>query len=219
VITRCALWAAGGIGVLGVIGTAHATGIVSLPIFNLDKEGTIAQAYSGGLLLAAAGAAYVAAQSGAPARRALLMIAGVLVYMSFDEVFRIHEAIDAAVDFDWQVLYLPILAVAVAGWLGVERLVRSERVPHALWVGGAACWGVAQLLEMLQWDGVVRPGSINGAELSATEVDDALSQASYLVKMIPEELLEMSGSLMFAFVLARLAVRYARRRDGYLPAS
>jgi hypothetical protein len=205
--------------VLGVVGTAHATGLVSVPLFDLDKEGTVAQAYSGGLLLLAAGAAYVAAQSGAPARRALLMIAGVLVYMSFDEVFRIHEAIDAAVDFDWQVLYLPILAVAVGGWLGVERILRGRRVEHALWIGGAACWGVAQLLEMLQWDGVVRPGSIDGAELSAAEVEHALSQASYLLKMLPEELLEMSGSLMFAFVLARLAARYAGRSGRYLPAS
>jgi hypothetical protein len=41
--------------------------------------------------------------------------------------------------------------------------------------------------------------------------------------MLPEELLEMSGSLMFALVLAQLARRWvdigARRRADYLPAS
>jgi hypothetical protein len=221
-MTRCALWAAAGIAALGVVGAAHATDLVSLPLFDLDKEGTVPQAYSGGLLLVGAAAAYLAAQAGAP-RRALLLIGAVLVFMSFDEVFRIHEAIDAAVDFDWQVLYLPILVAAVVGWIGVERLVRGQRVTHALWIAGAACWAAAQILELLQWDGVVRPGSIDGAALTAAEVEEVLGQTSYLVKMIPEELLEMTGSLMFAFVLARLAAGYAggrgARREAYLPAT
>jgi hypothetical protein len=202
------------------VGTAHASGLVSLPLFDLDKEGTVPQAYSGGLLLVAAGAAYVASQSHALARLPLLMIAAVLVYMGFDEVFRLHEEVDAAVNFDWQVLYVPILVVALVGWLGVERLVRGRRVERALWIGGAACWAVAQTLEMFQWAGVMRPGSIDGRELSGAEVEHAVSQASYIVKMIPEELLELSGSLMFGFVLARLATRYAQeRREAYLPAS
>jgi hypothetical protein len=194
-----------------------------VPLFDLDKEGTVPQAYSGLLLLAATGAAYVAARSGAPAGRALLLIAAVLVYMSFDEVFRLHEEIDALVEFDWQVLYVPILVVALVGWVGVERVLRGRRVDHGLWIGGAGCWVVAQALEAFQWSGHVRPGSINGKELSDVQLDHELSQASYIVKMIPEEILEMGGSLLFAVVLARLAARYAgrsRERGGaYLPAS
>lgn len=119
-------------------------------------------------------------------------------------------------------LYAPILALALAGWLGVERLLRSERPAHALWIGGAACWLVAQVLEAFQWDGRVRPGSIHGKGLTGPELERQLSEPSYLLKMLPEELLEMCGSL-FALVLARLAQRYAERRHqerpGYLPAS
>jgi 4-amino-4-deoxy-L-arabinose transferase-like glycosyltransferase len=222
-MTRAAIYAGAGILVIWLIGVAHAIDAVSLPIFDLDKEGTIPQAYTGLLLLAAAAAAYVAARCGAPPRRALLILAAVLVYMSFDEVFRIHETLDSELDFDWQVLYLPIVALALVGWLGVQGEIRGSRGARALWIGGAACWLVAQVLEVSQWHGHVRPGSIHGEGLSGAELEHELSRPSYLVKMLPEELLETCGSLMFAFVLARLAQRYvdtrAEGRDAYLPAS
>jgi hypothetical protein len=213
-MTRAAVLAAGGILVIWLVGLAHATDVVSLPLFDLDREGTVPQAYSGLLLLAAAAGAYVAARCGAPQRRALMVVAAVLLYMSCDEVFRIHEALDAELDFDWQVLYAPILALALAGWLGVKRLIRDERPANALWVAGAACWVVAQGLEVLQWHGDVRPGAIHGEGLSAAELERKLSEASYLWKMLPEELLEMCGSLLFALVLAQLARRYADGASG-----
>jgi hypothetical protein len=222
-MTRAAIYAGAGILVIWLLGVAPATEVVSLPIFDLDKEGTIPQAYSGLLLVVAATAAYVAARSGAPPRRALLILAAVLVYMSFDEVFRIHEALDSELDFDWQVLYVPIVALALVGWLGVHREIRGSRGARALWISGAACWAVAQALEVTQWHGHVRPGSIHGEGLSGAELEHELSRPSYLLKMLPEELLEMSGSLLFALVLARLAEQYAGSRDarrpGYFPAS
>jgi hypothetical protein len=221
-MTRAARYAGAAILVIWLAGVAHATDLVSLPILDLDKEGTVPQAYSGMLLLAAAAAAYVAARCGAPPRTALLLLAGVLAYMSFDEVFRIHEALDSAVDFDWQALYLPIFVIALVGWLGVERVVRPLAAQRALWIGGAACWLVAQALEVAQWAGHLRPGSIDGEGLSGAELERELSSSSYLVKMLPEELLEMCGSLLFALVLAGLAKRYAQDRQeraAYLPAS
>jgi hypothetical protein len=222
-VKRAAIYGAGGILVIWLAGVAHATDLVSLPIFDLDKEGTIPQAYSGLLLLVAASAAYMAARLGAPPRRALLMLAAVLVYMSFDEVFRIHETLDSELNMDWQVLYLPIVAVALIGWIGVEREIRDRRADRALWIGAAACWVIAQALEVWQWHGHVRPGTIHGEGLSGAALEHELSSPSYLLKMLPEELLETSGSLLFAFVLARLAQRYAdlRRQRGaaYLPAS
>lgn len=66
-MTRIALIAAGGILVLWLAGVAHATGLLSLPLLDIDKEGTVPQAYSGLLLLAGAAAAYVAARCGARA--------------------------------------------------------------------------------------------------------------------------------------------------------
>ena len=33
-----------------------------------------------------------------------------LAFMGLDELLRLHEAIDSAVNFDWQVLLLPLVA-------------------------------------------------------------------------------------------------------------
>jgi hypothetical protein len=211
-LTRLALPAAAGVVLLGLAGTAHATGLVSLPLLDMDKEGTVPQAYSGLLLLAGAAAAYVAARRGAPARTALLTLAAVLAFMSLDEVFRLHEELDAALDFDWQVLYLPVLAAAFAGWVGIERSLRGEARLRLAWAAGAACWVVAQVLEAFQWDGRVRPGSIDGEALSEAQVERLLGEPAYLAKMLPEEILEMSGSLILAVVLARLAERALAER-------
>ena len=222
-MNRAAIYGAVGMLVIWLAGVAHATDVVSQPIFDLDKEGTIPQAYSGLLLLVAATAAYVAARSGAPPRRALLVLAAVLVYMSFDEVFRIHETLDSELNMDWQVLYLPIVAVALIGWIGVGRELRDRRADRALWIGAAACWAIAQALEVWQWHGHLRPGTIHGEGLSGAALEHELSRPSYLLKMLPEELLETCGALLFAFVLARLAKRYTdirnERRADYLPAS
>jgi hypothetical protein len=206
-MTRYALAAAGGIAALWLIGVAHATGLVSLPAFNLDREGTIPQAYSGLLLLWAAGAAFAAARAGSESPRALYAVAGVFAFMSLDEVFRLHEAIDDALDFDWQVLYLPILAVALAAWLAVRRLLRDEHSWQLAWFGGATFWVVAQVLEAFQWDGRVRPGTIHWDGLTDAQIEQQLSEPAYLVKMLPEELLEMCGSLLFALVLSALFAR------------
>jgi hypothetical protein len=206
-VTRYTVGAAVGIAVLWLLGVAHATELVSLPAFDLDKEGTIPQAYSGLLLLVGAAFAYLLYRGGAAPRRAFLAMAVVLGYMSVDEVFRIHEEIDAALNFDWQILYLPIVAVAFAGWLGVERLTRDDVRLRVAWWGAAGLWVVAQVLEAFQWKGVVRPGSINGLTLSAAEVQRKLHEPAYLWKMLPEELFELVGALLFAVVLAALARR------------
>jgi hypothetical protein len=204
---RVALIAAAGILVVWLAGVAHATELVSLPVLNLDKEGTVPQAYSGLLLLSAAGAAFAAARVGVEPRRALYIVAAVFAFMSLDEVFRLHEALDDALDFDWQVLYLPVFVLAVVGWAGVARAIGPDSRARLGWIAGAACWGVAQVLEFFQWEGRVRPGGIEWSQLSDAEVEKKLTETAYLVKMIPEELLEMCGSLLFALVLWSLLAR------------
>jgi hypothetical protein len=212
-MTRYALAAAAGIAVVWLIGVAHATELISLPAFDLDREGTVPQAYSGMLLLWAAGAAFAAARLGTEPRRALYALAAVFAFMSLDEVFRIHETIDDALDFDWQVIYLPIVAVAVAGWVRVSRALARERRGRAGWIAGAACWGIAQVLEAFQWDGRVRPGTIHWDQLTDAQIEQKLTEPPYLVKMLPEELLEMCGSLLFALVLSALLARVVMTLD------
>jgi len=190
--------------VIWLIGVAHATELISLPIFNLDREGTVPQAYSGLLLLWAAGAAFAAARLGTEPQRALYALAAVFGFMSLDEVFRIHETLDDALDFDWQVLYLPIVAAAVAGWVRVARSLAREGRLRVAWIGGAACWGIAQVLEAFQWDGRVRPGTIHWEQLTDAQIEQKLTEPAYLAMMLPEELLEMCGSLLFALVLSAL---------------
>ena len=160
-IRRAAVIGARAVLVLWLVGVAHALGLVSLPLLNLDREGTIPTAFSGALLLWAATAAFVAAARGAPQPRSLRVVGVVLAFMGLDELLRLHEATDSAADFDWQVLFLPLVAAAVAGWAGVLRSLRNPTA-RAAWIGGAACWAVSQLLEVFQWDGRVRPGSIDG---------------------------------------------------------
>lgn len=205
-IVRAGVAAAGAALVLWLAGVAHATELVSLPLLDLDEEGTVPQAYSGLLLVAAATAATVAARLGAQPRRAFMALAAVFAYMALDEVFRIHEELDAAADFDWQLLYLPVLIVALVAWIGVWRNLASP-LARVGWAGGAACWIAAQVLELFQWEGHVwRPGGIEWSKLSDAEIEQKLREASYLVKMIPEELLEMLGSLSFALVLLACVV-------------
>jgi hypothetical protein len=218
-VTRAGVIAGGGILVIWLVGVAHATGLVSLQLFDLDEEGTVPQAYSGLLLVWAAAAALGARQLGAQPRRALMFVACVFAFMSLDEVFRLHEALDSAVQFDWQVLYLPVFVIALVGWVGVARSLAEEPRARLGWIGGAACWIVAQVLELFQWDGRVRPGEIT-SELSEAQVEQKLTEASYLVKMLPEELLEMVGSLMFALVLTHLLRRFLLRVEArdYVPA-
>ena len=211
-IRRAAVIGARAVLVLWLVGVAHAVGLVSLPLLNLDREGTIPTAFSGALLLWAATAAFVAAARGAPKPRSLRVVGVVLAFMALDEVLRLHEAIDSAVNFDWQVLFLPLVVVAVVGWAGVLRSIRNTTA-RAAWIGGAACWAVSQVLEVWEWDGRVRPGSIDGGQ-SFSEVERKLGEPAYLAKMLPEELLELSGSLLFSLVLLYLAREAASAQPG-----
>ncbi|MBM3674033.1 MAG: hypothetical protein FJW88_03605 [Actinobacteria bacterium] len=112
--------------------------------------------------------------------------------MAIDEVWQLHERIEARTGIDWQTLYLPVFALAAfsALWL----LPELRRTLHALplFAIGAGCWAVAQVVEQLQWDR-----------------DDRMAAAWTIV---PEECLEMTGSLLF--LLAFLAVVRTIARGG-----
>lgn len=59
-------------------------------------------------------------------------------------------------------------------------------------------WFAAQVLELFEWRAGTR-------EMTSAQYEARLQETAYLLMMVPEELLEMSGSLMFAYALAHLA--------------
>ncbi len=171
----------------GWVGKVHLFGY-QVKGFNLDGEMNLPTAFSGLLLIAASAAGIaVATQSrtiGIPATR-LLPVALLIGYMSLDEVWQVHERLETRTGLDWQALYLPIFAVA--GLVGLSLLphLRRAGTSAALFLGGAGAWTIAQIIEVRQWD-----------------AHDHL-RAPWSI--VPEETLEMTGSLLFLLAFLALA--------------
>ncbi len=171
----------------GWVGKVHLFGY-HVKGFNLDGEMNLPTAFSGLLLVAASAAGLIVSTRsstiGIPAAR-LVPVALLIGYMSLDEVWQFHERLETWFGIDWQALYLPVFAVA--GIIGLSLLphLRKAGSSAALFVAGAAAWGVAQVIEALQWD-----------------AHDHLRAAWSIV---PEETLEMTGSLLFLLAFLALA--------------
>lgn len=165
--------------------------VVSEPgdLFHPDSERRVASTVSA-LALVAAGLAAVRAGARTGAGWQLVPVGALLLLMALDEWAALHERLEATTGTDWQLLYLPVFAVAGACFLLAARRHRGERAFLVPWLAGAACWAVSQVLELAQWDG-----------------DD--QRAGYRAMMLPEEVLELTGSLLFllaALVLLRRRV-------------
>lgn len=156
--------------------------------FNLDGEVNFPTAYSGLLLVAASLAGVVTAtrsrEIGVPPVR-LVPVALLIGYMSLDEVGQFHERLETWAGVDWQTLYIPVFGLA--GIIGLSLLPRLRRVGNAanLFVAGAATWTIAQIIEAFQWD-----------------AQDHL-RAPWSI--VPEETLEMTGSMLFLFAFLAIA--------------
>jgi len=203
---------AGGVAivVLGGLGVAFAAG-APLGLFDLDGEGNLPAAFSGLLLLVAAVLALALADRAASvgvSPRALWAMALVFGWMAVDEVFTVHEHLDEVTGVDWQLIYVPLLVVAAWGWARIWRSLRGRRLAWTPWLGGLLAWGLAQALELGTFGGIVRQGSIDTAD----EYDDAVGTVAYELEAIPEELLEMAGSLLWALGLLIVLRRVAQPR-------
>lgn len=179
-LRRLALAVAALIALLGALGVEHALARhggpwVRMPVFGLDNEGSVPAVFSGLLLL---GAALASREARAVHAAALTGLGAVFAFMAVDEVLAVHEHLESVVGEQWQVVYLPLMAVAGGLWLVVLRELRGRA--QALFVGGAAAWVVAQLIEHFQRDGAV---------------------LVHRWTILPEELLEMTGSALFMFAL------------------
>jgi hypothetical protein len=126
----------------------------------------------------------------------VLVLGALLAFMGLDEIATVHERLESATGVDWVKLYLPLMALGGLAALGLLRRAGDRAVTVPFLVGGA-CWAVAVGLEKLEWP---HP-EVAGQQVPA---------AHYVAMMIPEELLEITGSFLFALALAlALLVRRA----------
>jgi hypothetical protein len=183
------------------IATLAAAGVLQRTAFplwgaaNLDSEASVAMWYSAGLLWAAAGCWLLVAVTLRIRSRSAWVWWLVLAWLALDEGNAFHERLERWSGIDWQILYLPIMAVAVVAWWGVVRHHLNEGASVTLLVGGALAWAVALVLELIQnWGG------------------PPVKAAIYVPAMITEEVLEMIGSTVL-LLSAIIALRRPAVRD------
>ena len=180
---------AAGIALLGVIGILHTTGVIDVPVLDLDGEYNVPSVYSAVLLSCAAAAAllYGAVRvDDGPQVWPAALLAVLLAFLAADEFGQIHERVEVATGIDFMVLYAPLVLICGVAWLLVLRRLWARATPRLLFIGGAAAWSISQLLEDLQWH---------------DDIGDGVHAKGYEVMMIFEELLEFEGSWMFCLAL------------------
>ena len=154
---------------------------------DLNAEQSLPVLVSVGLLVLAAAAAYTWSRQGGG--RPALLLTGFLLFMAVEEGAFLHERIESRLDVDWQLLYLPV--VALGGYLWLRTLAGLPRPwPAALLVLGGTAWALSQVFEALQWEG---------------------ERLAHVWMLFPEEGLEMAGSLLFALAFIA-ALETAPRR-------
>ena len=194
---RLAFWLMQVVAIFGVAGGIVAVGKLDVRAFDLNREQSLPALFSALLLLGAAAAALAVAQ--VHARRganAWRVLAGVFAVLGVDEFAALHE------DFQWatgvlgQAFLAPILlAGAIAGLLVLRRVWALTSVRFLL-LGGALAWVTSQALDALHH------------RLSA----HAATSDDFAYMIVPEELLEMSGSVLFGVALL-IVLRAAIRPD------
>ena len=186
---RIAIGLAACIAVFAIAGVVHVF-ITPIPAFDLEGEvhlrGGISEAivlpalFSGALLFAAAGLAFAAAAHSS--RFPWMALTVFFVFMGADELLMIHERLGALADVRWQILYLPIALGGGLLWLSALKRIWMFRSERLLWLGGAACWVLAQ-----PWEPMTGTIGFVGAGI--------------------EEILEMCGSALFLLALLLVASR------------
>lgn len=176
--------------------------------FALDTETNPATAFAALLLvIPAILCAVLAAMRPADIPRwALLATGAVLAFMVIDEWAAIHEELDSRTDTTWQLLYLPLGIAAAVPWFFVLRGLRRYPPAALAWLAAAALWVLAQVLNLV------------------APTDDRAASASYRPLVITEEILELTGSLLFQTALlivlaAVLEGRAERSRTRQNPAA
>jgi hypothetical protein len=161
--------------------------------FNLDGEFDLPVLFNGVMQCAAGAIAILlAAESAARDRVVLAVLGAFFIFMGVDDMFIVHEHVHSWTGVHWQIVYLPFVAVGAWAWGHTILSWGVRSTASRLLIAGAACWGVAQVLELAQWD-------------------DENSVETIVPLMIVEEVLEMAGAVAFAVALL-IVVRKARAR-------
>lgn len=160
-------------------------------LLDLDGELGASAVFSAALLLLAAAAALGWASVTATrwGVRWAALTALFFVFMASDEVVSVHERMERLTGLDWQLIYVPVVIAAAVPAVGLVFDLPDRRT-RAVFLAGGAAWVGAQALEFYQWH------------------DDVLVHP---LAIIPEEALEMLGSLLWAAALL-VAVSRGRRR-------
>ncbi len=189
--------------VLGLLGGVNAD-VTRVPAFALQGElrdvgFNVPVLFTGGLgLLSAALAvrcASLEASRGEPAW-ALAILAGAFAFGAIDEMLTFHERIEESVGVEFEVLYSPLLLVAIVAWFVALRSF-GHSPAGLVWIAAVVAWAIAQSIEALTW-GVHPFGAVTSS--GVTVANDI------------EELLEMAGWTLFiwamlVFGLERTAAR------------
>lgn len=104
--------------------------------------------------------------------------------MGIDELATIHERLQDWAGVDWQLLYLPVIALGAAFWLRLFAAFSITPIARAMWVGGAGAWVIAQVLERFEFNS---QGEVNGltAELIlAEEVGEMIGSSLLLLAIL-----------------------------------
>lgn len=188
------------IGVIVVSGILQRTAFPDWGVANLDSEMSFATRFSSGLLWVTTFWWFLVAATTRPRSLALWIWWPILGWLALDEGSAVHEQLERWSGIDWQVLYLPVMAVAAVAWWAVVRTYRGQPRIAALLIAGAVAWIIALALELVQnWGG------------------SPAQAALYDSTMILEEALEMVGAaaLLVAAVSAlRLITRMAPDTEG-----
>ncbi len=182
------------------LGHGHVFGLV--PMFDLDEEGNIPTLYSSTLLLLSSVilAAFARAKRSRADRFALYWtgLSAIFLFLAVDEAASIHEVLirlreafetRGVLHFPWLIVYIPLVLLVAAVYLRFlaalpRRTAGLFLLAGALYVGGAA--------------GVEMIGGVQ-ASLYGEE------NLAYSLITTMEELLELSGLLVFIYALLSYA--------------
>lgn len=185
---------------LTLVGAVVTLGELDARLVDLNAERNVPTFFSATLFVGAGGLAYLTGHVGFPGERLGLWfkLSGLgFAVFACDELATIHEHLEAKTGVEpGQVFLLPVVAVLLLAGASILRRFRRDRPVRLLLLGGVLGWGLSQALDPLHTEGRPR---------------------TFLI--IPEELLEMTGSalLAFAFLFILRGVLDRDRRRSFGP--